>query len=142
MANNKLDAEEVQALGLEGRAFLHEQGQAVCRGYVAAFNLDKTHWALDVRDVEYLDKLTGQWRQDAATDTYGGALAMHCSFEVDEVEGIVSLHGYGMVVHIAPEAEHPWQDIDWPELDGYEGGPMEGRLTKRGKKKRRKQRQG
>jgi|GEM_PF-5439043 len=137
----KLSAEDVIARDIVGRAFLHEQGQFVCRGYVASFMVEGDYWTLKVRDVEFLDKMAMAWRHDTGMDQYGGSLSTHCSFEEDTIDGVISLSGYGMVVHVAPACDNPWGEVDWPELDGYEGGPMEGGpLSKREKKKRRKQR--
>ncbi len=141
MTVSKLSAEDVIAQNIVGRPFLHEQGNCVCRGYVAGFSTEGDHWTLAVSDVEYLDKWTDEWRHDATDDEYGGSLSAHSSFEEDTADGILTISGYGMVVYVGPDCDSPWSEIDWPELDGYDGGPMEGGpLSKREKKKRRKQR--
>lgn len=140
MAALKLSADDVLVRNISGRAFLHEQGQSVCRGYVSGFSIEGDYWTLAVRDVEYLNKMVGEWCPDSDQDEYGGRLSMHASFEEDTVDGILCLSGYGMEIYVAPACANPWQEIDWPELDGYDGGPMEGSLSKRDKKKRRKQR--
>ncbi|WP_286828980.1 MULTISPECIES: hypothetical protein [Kordiimonas] len=134
----KLSAEDVIARDIVGRPFLHEQGQFVCRGYVADFTVEGDYWTLKVRDVECLDKMAGQWRHDTDADEYGGSLSQYCSFVEDTIDDIICLSGYGMEINVGPECDSPWSEIDWPELDGYEGGPMTGRLSKRDKKKRRK----
>lgn len=139
-----LTLEAVLALNLGGRPYLHEQGQYIGRGIVAGLSIDDDRWTLRIRDVEKLDKWTNVWNPDAWHDedgeiTYGGPVSP-TTFE-NTGDGMISIHGYASIVHIAPPCENPWVEIDWPELDAFEGGPLDlTGLSKREQKKRLKRR--
>ncbi len=110
------------SLPLAGRPFLHEQGNTVMRGWIEAATITDTHWAITGRNMEYLDKYSGRWIADDVND-FAGTIDQTC-LEIDDT-GMVEIDCYGSVYHIAPPCEAPWAQIDWPELDGYDGGPME-----------------
>jgi len=135
-----LTLEAVAALDLGGRPFLHEQGQYIGRGFVTGLMLEDNRWTLEIRDVERLNKRIDVWEPDTVYNsddeyTYGGMVSP-TTFETIQ-NGMISIHGYGMIVHIAPQCENPWVDIDWPELDAFEGGPLD--LTGLSKRERKKQ---
>lgn len=139
-----LTPEAVLKLDLAGRPFLHEQGQYMGRGYVVDLLIEDDHWTLSIRDAEMLDKWTGEWKPDMQkddffADTYGGKVSP-TSFEASP-DGMISIQGYASIVHIAPLSDNPWVDIDWPELDDFEGGPLDlTGLSNRERKKRLKRR--
>ena len=137
MTVNKLSPEDIADFPLSGRPFLHEQGQSVCRGFVVDFQIEDGSWTVTVRDVEYLDKLTGQWHREVDRDEYGDTLSNHASFEEDTEDNMICLTGYGIVIYVAPACDSPWQMVEWPELDGYEGGVMDTSDKKRAGRKRR-----
>jgi hypothetical protein len=134
---NAVTPDKVDLPDLADRPFLHEQGQSICRGFVSRLSISDDYWTLDIRDVEFLNKSKGTWQFDRETDTYGGTVAAN-TVEVAP-DGFVCIQGYAMVVHIAPLTENPWQNINWPELDAWPGGPMDtSGLTKKQLKKLKK----
>lgn len=108
---------------LTDRPFLHEQGQYICRGFVSRLIISDDSWTLKIRDIETLNKSNGSWQFDGEVDEYSGTIAPD-TFEIT-TNGFICIHGYGMEVHIAPLTSDPWQNINWPELDAYAGGPMD-----------------
>lgn len=120
----KLTPETMEGLPLQGRAFLHQQGSTICRGYVERFYLTGDSWRLELRNVEAFDWNASEWRHEYEKDEYGGTIAPHSRFELDTDDGILSIYGYGAETHIGPECASPWSEIDWPETDSYPGGPM------------------
>ena len=120
----KLSIEHVLEKDLKDCLFLHEQGQTVLRGYVSSFVVKDGNWELNVRDVEYLDKSSYEWRKDSDEDYFGGQTDHHFSADLDEKDGLVSIQGYGMEIIISTDKDKPLSKIDWPELDGFEGGRM------------------
>ncbi len=136
--------EAIATLELGERPFLHEQGQYIGRGTVVGLSVEDDRWTLKFRDLEKLDKRTGVWEPDAqfledGENTFGGMVSP-TTFE-SLLGGMISVHGYASIIHIAPHCENPWVDIDWPELDAFEGGPLDlTGLSKREQKKRLKRR--
>lgn len=119
-----LTAEQVSRLDFSGWSFLHQQGWAVCRGFVDSFQCDETHWSLRLKHVEYWDQVTGHWRLEKDQDEYRSTINAYWSARRDPENGIVSIPGYGMETHLAPVCQNPWGAVDWPETDGCPGGPM------------------
>lgn len=113
---------EAAALPLAGRPFLHVQGRTVTRGRVTALKLTPPHWDLFLAEVDYLNRETGQWERKRETDDYGGQI------ESDRAtlweSGLLTIHGYGMVTHIAPVEGPPSAYADWPETGRFAGGAM------------------
>lgn len=122
----QLTADDVLAIGLSGRPFLHQQGNTVTRGFVERFEIQNDFWGLHIKQVEYLDGATGVWTPDRETDTYGGTLSIHASFRKDASSNVVSIGGYGMVTHVGPDVENPWLGVDWPATDLTDGGALPG----------------
>lgn len=114
-----------------GRPFLHEQGSWVTRGFVVQISFTDDAWALMVRDVEYLDKSSGQWSKDINQDVYGGPLS-RTSFSFESPDPSQDFnHPFdvscdGLYIYIGIVSKSPWADNDWPELDTdcLKPGPM------------------
>lgn len=117
------DFQSIAALDLIGRPFLSESGNTVMRGFVESFSADDTHWDLLGRDMERLDKDQWIWVPDPIND-FGGTIE-RTSTDLD-AEGMLELSCYGSVYYLAPVMKTPWQDIIWPEMDGFPGGRMNG----------------
>ncbi len=122
MTPETLSAAQARSLDITGLAFLHEQGSTVTRGFVVALEVDAGSWTLRLRDVEALNKSAGGWEPEADVEEYRGHVGENTFVRYDD--GMLEISGYGMVTHVAPATADPWVDIDWPELDGYDGGPM------------------
>lgn len=117
-----LSLADLAAMELKGRCFLHEQGRYTGRDFVSGFELETDRWDMQVRDIERYDSANRTWAADRASDEYCSTVGPYDAATIN-AEGIISLSGYGMVVHIAP-AGQGWSQVNWPETDGYPGGPM------------------
>lgn len=117
-----LSLADLAAMELKGRCFLHEQGRYTGRGFVSGFELETDRWDMQVRDIERYDSTSRAWAADRASDEYCSTVDPDEAATID-ADGIISLSGYGMVVHIAP-AGQGWSQVNWPETDSYPGGPM------------------
>ena len=113
---------DLAVVDLVGRCFLHEQGRYTGRGFVSGFELEPDRWDIQVRDIERYDSTSRIWAADRASDEYCSTVGPYDAATVDAGD-IISLSGYGMVVHIAPAGQR-WSQVNWPETDGYPGGPM------------------
>ncbi|MEP5766111.1 MAG: hypothetical protein ABJ308_16050 [Halieaceae bacterium] len=113
--------DKLKGLDLTGRPFLHEQGNVVLRGFVKSFEITDEYWTMIGGNGELLDKDTYTWVTDGE-DSFGGNLDSTYS-EIDD-DGMIDITCYGSQYYIAVRQDSPWSDTDWPELDGYPGGPM------------------
>lgn len=118
-------------LDLYDRPFLHEQGNSVTRGFVRFLSIDDVSWHLFVRDVEVLDKRTGNWRPDMPEESYGGDrkhvhVVRYWSGRHPIFDTGIEISGYGIFIHIGVHSDRPWTDNHWPELDTewLQSGPM------------------
>lgn len=112
---------QLDGMDLTGRPFLHEQGNVVLRGYIKSFEITDGYWSMTSRDGELLDKQNYTWVKDDVED-FGGHLE-YTYVDIDD-DGMIDLSCYGSQYYIATQQDSPWSDVDWPELDGYPGGPM------------------
>jgi hypothetical protein len=125
---------DIEGLDVAERPFLHEQGQYVGRGYVVSVSVDDGRWTLKLRDVERLRKSEGVWVPENVFDEFSGPLER--TQVTGPSKGFITITGYGSEIILGPRAPDPWLEIDWPELDGYPGGPMGlSGLSKRERKK-------
>lgn len=113
---------ELALLDLEGRPFLHEQGNAVTRGFVEALELDDTHWTLHLRDVQYLNKDGGAWEPPEPSDEYGGMIertscTRYWRGKAQKEEMGFELSCYGVYVQIGCVRDDPWGENIWWQLD-------------------------
>lgn len=131
MKREKWDIVRILREDLTGRPFLHEQGNTVTRGTVCKFYKDGGHWGIVVRDVEYLDKTTGQWTFDVAETEYGGEVSRltvthYQGRKKSSADEGVEIIDYGIFIYVGLKSDNPWQDTNWPELDTdwIKSGPM------------------
>ena len=137
--DENISLEILKEYDLVGRPYLHEQGQYVGRGFVESLTVEDGRWTLAIRDIEYLNKSDETWRFDEDKDEYSGDCE-RTTFR-DTSLGFFTISGYGAEVYIGPHTKAPWVEIDWPELDGFGGGPMDlSGLTKRELRKLKKRR--
>lgn len=122
-APRQLKPLELVGIDFSGCPFFHEQGSATCRGYVVRLEITEERWDLFLRDVEYLDRDTGQWTLRYPEDEYCGMVGDYWRASFDPKTKIYSIPGYGSETHIGP-MEHSFTSIDWPEMDYWPGGPL------------------
>lgn len=114
--------EEIAAMDLASRPFLHEQGQIVLRGFVQSFKVSQEEWCMTVHKIEVLQKYAGVWSREEQTETYHGPIKQ-TSFSCYSVKDRpklpinVNFSCYGSQFHIGMPADDPWRGNIWPELD-------------------------
>jgi hypothetical protein len=139
MNSTKLTQDDLARLNITGWPFLHEQGYYICRGFVRSLMLSNSPWTLEVYAVETFQKSEQTWRPQHGEDAYSAVLETS-SFSLDPY-GQLLFSAHGMETYVGPNTQDPWSTIDWPELDGYAGGPMDlAGLSKRALKRHRKTR--
>jgi hypothetical protein len=114
--------QELLAIDLYDRPFLHEQGNTVTRGFVRFFEVSGDHWQLHLHSIEIFNKSNLRWEPDCDEDTYGGTLDFlrisrlfgghHAIFDIG-----IEIDGYAMTIFIGKASTDPWFDNDWPQLD-------------------------
>ena len=123
-----MDVEAFSKIDLGGRPMLSEQGRVVTRALVARFRYDAHNWYLDLKQVDYLDKETGQWTRRYETDEYTSEID---GFEINyydaahEDVAYLKIGGYGMSVFLGIKSDAPWTTMKWPNIlqtDAFEGG--------------------
>jgi hypothetical protein len=125
---------DLEGLDVADRPFLHEQGQYVGRGFAVSLSIAEGRWTLQLRDIERLRKAEGTWVPDDVFDEISGPVER--TVVTGQSSDLVTISSYGGETILGPRVDDPWLEIDWPELDGFVGGPMDlGRLSKRERKK-------
>lgn len=121
-----LTANEIAEIDLSDRPFLHQQGSTVTRGFVNWLRVEEDRWRLDLRDIQYLDRVDQLWKPGHDADEYTSTIVHEFHFRMDDVNDIVSISGYGSVTHVGPDVENPWRRIHWPPTDYTPEGKLRG----------------
>lgn len=126
---DSLPLDSLRQLDVQGWCFLHKQGRACVRGYVVKLSVDADGWDLDLRDLEYLDRKTGNWDRRKDKDRYRATLRQGWVAQRFAGSDVISLPGYAMMTLLSPRVDNPWEEIEWPSTSDYPGGPLEGPNT-------------